>query len=200
MYDLSFLDENKGWAVGSQGTIIHTIDGGETWELQAQGLTSNFLRCVHFTSPNNGYIVDNGKTLLKYGEILGIGKEPEDLLFTIFPNPAKGKFGVQSLEFGVANATIELFDLNGRKLLEKQIPKGSETVEVDCEQFGKWDLFLPLDFRKQKFNPKTHYSKMKHSVISTAGRNPLGKHHCPLEISRRFASLPDGQESCYAIS
>jgi photosystem II stability/assembly factor-like uncharacterized protein len=144
LYDLFFLDENKGWAVGSQGTIIHTIDGGETWELQAQGLTSNFLRCVHFTSPTNGYVVGNGKTLLKYGEILGIGEEPEDLLFTIFPNPAKVKFTIKSVKFKNENATLEIFDLHGKKLLEKQIPAGTEDIEIDLSSLQSGIYFCRL--------------------------------------------------------
>ncbi len=32
------------------------------------GLTTAFLRGVHFTSPTNGYVVGNGKNLLKYTE------------------------------------------------------------------------------------------------------------------------------------
>jgi photosystem II stability/assembly factor-like uncharacterized protein len=145
LYDLFFLDENKGWAVGSQGTIIHTIDGGETWELQAQGLTSNFLRCVHFTSPNNGYIVGNGKTLLKYGELTRTNKVAETLQFEIYPNPAGKRFGVRSLEIGVNGGTIEIYDLNGRKLLERQIPKGSESIEIDVSSLESGVYFCRLN-------------------------------------------------------
>ncbi|MEW4453278.1 YCF48-related protein [Bremerella sp. JC817] len=32
-----FRDENRGWAVGSLGTILITTDGGKTWKLQRQG-------------------------------------------------------------------------------------------------------------------------------------------------------------------
>jgi photosystem II stability/assembly factor-like uncharacterized protein len=97
LYGLFFLDENNGWAVGSKRSIIHTIDGGETWELQSQGLTSNFLRGIHFTSPTNGYVVGNGKTLLKYTEVSWVG-ESEPIQFEIYPNPAGKKFGVRGLE------------------------------------------------------------------------------------------------------
>jgi len=34
---LTFLDENRGWAVGALGTILATRDGGRTWKLQQQG-------------------------------------------------------------------------------------------------------------------------------------------------------------------
>jgi photosystem II stability/assembly factor-like uncharacterized protein len=31
---LHFVDERRGWAVGALGTILHTSDGGKTWNLQ----------------------------------------------------------------------------------------------------------------------------------------------------------------------
>ncbi len=51
--------------------------------------------------------------------------------FLIYPNPAKSKFKVQSLKFKVSGTSIEVFDLNGRKLLEKQIPIGTDKFNVD---------------------------------------------------------------------
>ncbi|MEO2005523.1 MAG: YCF48-related protein [Candidatus Poribacteria bacterium] len=32
---IAFLDDDTGWAVGDKGTILHTVDGGHTWEPQA---------------------------------------------------------------------------------------------------------------------------------------------------------------------
>lgn len=32
--DLGFVDAHEGWAVGHDGVILHTRDGGERWELQ----------------------------------------------------------------------------------------------------------------------------------------------------------------------
>lgn len=33
-----FLDGANGWAVGDEGTILHTTDGGSTWEVQSSGV------------------------------------------------------------------------------------------------------------------------------------------------------------------
>ena len=76
IYDLFFLNENVGWAVGLNGTILHTTNGGgslstQGWELQADGLTGNSLRSVHFTSATNGYAVGNDGVFLKYGRLPG---------------------------------------------------------------------------------------------------------------------------------
>jgi photosystem II stability/assembly factor-like uncharacterized protein len=34
---LAFIDERRGWAVGALGTILATLDGGETWTVQRAG-------------------------------------------------------------------------------------------------------------------------------------------------------------------
>jgi len=38
-----FVDEKQGWAVGHDGVILHTRDGGESWELQLTGRSANEL-------------------------------------------------------------------------------------------------------------------------------------------------------------
>ena len=37
-----FVDENIGWAVGYNSTIIGTTDGGQSWEIQQSTISSNF--------------------------------------------------------------------------------------------------------------------------------------------------------------
>ena len=40
LLDIDFAPDNEleGWAVGHEGVILHTSDGGKTWELQYDGL------------------------------------------------------------------------------------------------------------------------------------------------------------------
>ncbi len=37
LYGVCFVDLQQGWAVGNGGVILHTADGGKTWERQASG-------------------------------------------------------------------------------------------------------------------------------------------------------------------
>jgi hypothetical protein len=37
LHSVTFLDEYRGWAVGSLGTILHTRDGGQSWRPQRSG-------------------------------------------------------------------------------------------------------------------------------------------------------------------
>ncbi len=51
-----FVDATHGWAVGGMGTILHTCDGGETWEEQDSGVHM-LLEKVHFVDRLQGWAV-----------------------------------------------------------------------------------------------------------------------------------------------
>ena len=53
---MQFVDQREGWAVGDDGAIWHSIDGGQKWERQSSG-TSASLRAVHFLTPYTGWVV-----------------------------------------------------------------------------------------------------------------------------------------------
>src|ERR1700730_10633190 len=36
LHAVFFLDQNRGWAVGSRGTLLGTLDGGKTWQAKSQ--------------------------------------------------------------------------------------------------------------------------------------------------------------------
>jgi photosystem II stability/assembly factor-like uncharacterized protein len=61
---VQFVDANEGWAVGDEGVIWHTIDGGDTWERQPTGLRAS-LRSVHFLNPFTGWVA--GREELPHG-------------------------------------------------------------------------------------------------------------------------------------
>ena len=131
LYGVFFLDSDKGWAIGSGGILLQTTDGGTNWAVVGAGLTTEPLSRVHFTSPTNGYVVGNGKTLLKYTEISGIGDEFESLKFEIYPNPAANKIQIKCSEFKTESGIIEILSLDGKKILIKEIKTGTENIELD---------------------------------------------------------------------
>jgi photosystem II stability/assembly factor-like uncharacterized protein len=55
IHAVQFVDRNEGWAVGDEGVVWHTIDGGKNWERQTTGVRSS-LRSVHFLNPYTGWI------------------------------------------------------------------------------------------------------------------------------------------------
>lgn len=54
--DVSFWDARTGWAVGERGAILHTSDGGQTWQWQNGPVTAT-LQHVDFVSPQTGWIL-----------------------------------------------------------------------------------------------------------------------------------------------
>jgi photosystem II stability/assembly factor-like uncharacterized protein len=62
--DVHFIDPNTAIAVGKEGTILKSEDGGLTWRGIISG-TQNELNAVDFISPTEGLIVGTFSTVLK---------------------------------------------------------------------------------------------------------------------------------------
>lgn len=55
---VAFVNAQVGYAVGQNGTILHTIDGGRTWTAQASGWDYD-LTAISLWDEQTGYIVGN---------------------------------------------------------------------------------------------------------------------------------------------
>ncbi|MFO0846032.1 MAG: YCF48-related protein [Gemmataceae bacterium] len=64
-----FVEDRQGWAVGDDGVIWHTIDGGKNWERQPSGVRAS-LRGVHFVDPFTGWVA--GREELPGGGSAGV--------------------------------------------------------------------------------------------------------------------------------
>lgn len=56
LHGVFFIDQNRGWAAGSKGTLLHTEDGGRTWKPSASS-TDDVVRDVFFVDQQNGWLV-----------------------------------------------------------------------------------------------------------------------------------------------
>jgi photosystem II stability/assembly factor-like uncharacterized protein len=63
LFSVSFPTDKDGWASGRWGCIIHTADGGKTWERQKTG-TSMTLSSVFFIDPKRGWAVGEEGTII----------------------------------------------------------------------------------------------------------------------------------------
>ena len=75
---LQFVDDRNGWAVGHQGVVLHTLDGGATWTRQLDGVQAAAIALrggvagaqalvddgpdkpfldLYFDSPRSGYVL-----------------------------------------------------------------------------------------------------------------------------------------------
>ncbi len=56
LHSVYFLDRNKGWAVGSKGTLLATEDGGQSWKAKSRPAEDS-LRDIYFSDELNGWVV-----------------------------------------------------------------------------------------------------------------------------------------------
>ncbi|RLD73207.1 MAG: hypothetical protein DRJ07_21100, partial [Bacteroidetes bacterium] len=79
--DVQFFDNMNGWAVGDNGTIVATVDGGATWTVQTSGTTEK-LRSVYFLTAARGWAVGgntNMTLLTTYDGGSNWGAVPNDI-------------------------------------------------------------------------------------------------------------------------
>ncbi len=104
MMGVYFIDAYNGWAVGTQGQIAYSTDGGNDWTMLEHNLTDAMLTGILFTSPTNGYIIGGQKTLLKYTANTGTDEQGgaeagKQGGVEVWPNPTSGKFQITSTKF-----------------------------------------------------------------------------------------------------
>jgi len=94
---LSFVDEKQGWAAGHDGLVLHTADGGETWEIQREDLEGDKpLFSIFFRDAQHGIAVglfgsavqtaDGGKSWIPLA--VESGEDSDHHLYWIFGDPA----------------------------------------------------------------------------------------------------------------
>lgn len=55
LHAVRFVDRNEGWAAGADGLLLHTLDGGATWERQPLPTRGTF-HAIQFLTPYIGFI------------------------------------------------------------------------------------------------------------------------------------------------
>lgn len=56
LHAVFFIDQDRGWAVGSRGTLLATADGGKSWQAKSRP-TTDVIRDVYFNDELTGWLV-----------------------------------------------------------------------------------------------------------------------------------------------
>jgi photosystem II stability/assembly factor-like uncharacterized protein len=57
LHAVYFLDERRGWVAGSNGALLVTTDGGESWKPAGSRPTEDDIRDVYFLDERTGWVV-----------------------------------------------------------------------------------------------------------------------------------------------
>jgi photosystem II stability/assembly factor-like uncharacterized protein len=104
-----FVDANKGWVVGREGTILYTTNGGAKWTKQPYTDRTSFYG-VYFLDSNRGWIVGQNGTILSTangGAKWAVQTDPKQKAFfrdVFFTTPTRGWIvGTQGLIMQTTN-------------------------------------------------------------------------------------------------
>jgi len=116
---VSFIDARQGWAAGHWGVILHTTDGGETWQVQRSDAAQDRpLFAVHFFDEKQGVAVGLWSLVLRT-EDGGAHWQPVELA------PPQGAKRADLNLFGLfADARGQLFAPGERGMVLRSDDKG----------------------------------------------------------------------------
>ena len=121
LYGVDFVDDKLGWAVGTDGVVMSTKDGGKTWNASdTKSNSKNTLTQVSFTTRTNGWLVSIGKVLYTGSsgnswnvqhQLRTVGDRPPGILDLYFVSTTEG--------WAVGGSGTILHTLNGGGKWEK---------------------------------------------------------------------------------
>jgi hypothetical protein len=162
---LKIIGINKIWAVGHNGTILHSDDGGLNWTLQTSPIDTT-LYDIDLSDSIHGLIAGDGCVLYTYNggntwNIANMGIEDEiashPLAMTpsikVFPNPAKSLTAVRYSLPIERKVSLQLYDISGRlvkTLVKEQKKPGNYSINLNTNTLSAGIYFLSLETREKR--------------------------------------------------
>ena len=143
-----FADTLKGW-VTAEG-ILHTVDGGYTWEEEECFPPSQFLTSISVPDPGHGWTGGFPNDI--YETCLGTGVSDHNLPKpALYPNPANNLVTVVFSSEQPGSVDVLLFDCSGRLVLRsselKDLEKNQIQIRLNSLKSGLYYYVLLLDER-----------------------------------------------------
>lgn len=127
MTSVHFIDANKGFATGEQGSIYYTKNGGTNWNVDYSGTA--LLTDMQFLNDNLAYAVGYDGTILKHD----VSTKAENLLlnntFEIYPNPAATSCVINDTKDA---ALIQIISTSGQ-VVKSLKGNAMENIEISVE-------------------------------------------------------------------
>lgn len=134
LFGVSAIDTSNVTAVGGNGSIIHTVDGGKVWTVQPSGITE-ILNAVSFVKPKFGIAVGNGGRILKTTSVVsGVAQISANKNNSfLYPNPNNGTFFVKS---EAIISEVEILNMIGEVIFSRHIQSDYSKIDLSNQPCG----------------------------------------------------------------
>ena len=161
-YDLFFVDKNNGWATGESGKIIHTIDGGISWEYQQTPL-SILIYSVCFINKDIGWACSENKIIKTTN-----GGENWNIAFV---DTVRSKFGTTDSSYKYYQQVYFKDELNGWAVNESGELIHSSDGGYNWIKQAEWEFGGPAYISFGDYNNGFVYCPGNNLLISLDGGN-----------------------------
>ncbi len=148
LIDIYFLDENIGYCIGLNGTILKTNNSGETWD--NIGFNNHDLKQMYFLNSQTGIITNNNNI---YKTINGIDFTDISFNFNIvnynktgFNISFKDNFGIIKIQYINSNDESDGFYKS-----YKTFDFGNSWQELDNSEFNTYGFYYIIDINTYYF-------------------------------------------------
>ncbi|MEA3494902.1 MAG: YCF48-related protein [Bacteroidota bacterium] len=138
-YSIYFTFVQSGFIGGKHELILTTNDGGSSWEIENSGGTETIKQII-FTPYGNGFAVGTNGLILKREVPDGIEDTKLKSDISIYPNPSKGTFVLNSNS--KKELDINIFNPNGTIIFsEKNI---NSQIEFNLNEYSRGIYFVQI--------------------------------------------------------
>jgi photosystem II stability/assembly factor-like uncharacterized protein len=150
LYALDFIDNDTGWIAGQYGKIFSTVDGGNSWTLEA-AVTGSLLLDLQSPSSCQIFAAGTGGTVVKKEcNTLGTGAPLDYVSLLIYPNPAINEVHVIADKPIERISSLFLSDPSGRTYRTSVTEMSSCSMMIDVRDLPRGLYFLNLPGRPSK--------------------------------------------------
>lgn len=133
--DAHFFDNQLGYAVGENGNIYKTINGGVDWTVEYTG--NQPLITIFMLSKSLGYAVGANGTILKFSGTTSTEAPSQALPLQFYPNPTSGEIHLDGIK--TTDAILTIFSPLGQILQQNQL-NGTQVVYLNNLANGWYTL------------------------------------------------------------
>lgn len=155
LYDVLFLSEEEGWAVGKDGIILHTNNGGNTWTAQESPSKERLFKIV-YTGGNSLLAVGEWSTILKYTDaslfqysdrfaVSDVKSQPvtwgqvKSQLYQNYPNPFNPETWIPFSVSEPASISIRIHSVSGKLVREINLGHKEPGSYLSRDKAAYWD-------------------------------------------------------------